>query len=209
MVWVGFSSDRYDDMDVYQYELPEQFDDEEVDEDTAFNDDDNVKYGELLHRGGKNMGAKKRKKLDENSDGENEDSPDDFEDDDNAYGDLMDLSDMLMPRKRTDDSDILGNRKHKKKKNDEVHSDSDEGGDEEENERNHQSLLAAIDALGATKKRGKARDEMTEHHGESEYNITALRSGEACYCAFIFCDKYSLIFISCVCEVFNRTFFSP
>ncbi|KAI8110648.1 hypothetical protein M9435_002322 [Picochlorum sp. BPE23] len=41
---------RYDDVDNYEYELPEDFEDEEIDEDEAFNSEDEQLYGHLFSR---------------------------------------------------------------------------------------------------------------------------------------------------------------
>eukprot|EP00271_Cylindrocystis_brebissonii_P022634 TRINITY_DN878_c0_g3_i1.p1 TRINITY_DN878_c0_g3~~TRINITY_DN878_c0_g3_i1.p1 ORF type:complete len:1258 (-),score=449.77 TRINITY_DN878_c0_g3_i1:103-3876(-) len=37
---------RYDDVDVYEYELPDDFEDEEIDEDMAFTEEDKARFGE-------------------------------------------------------------------------------------------------------------------------------------------------------------------
>ena len=38
-------------VDVYDYQLPENFEDEEIDEDEAFNSEDEAKYGEAFEQG--------------------------------------------------------------------------------------------------------------------------------------------------------------
>ena len=42
------TSDRYDNVEVYEYQLPEDFEDEEIDEDEAFDEEDMKKWGSKL-----------------------------------------------------------------------------------------------------------------------------------------------------------------
>lgn len=44
---------KFEDVDVYDYELPDNFKDEEIDEDEAFDDEDYQKFGDVFSGGQK------------------------------------------------------------------------------------------------------------------------------------------------------------
>ena len=43
-------ANRYDDVENYQYEMPEDYEDEEVDEEEAFNSEDDAAFGDFFKK---------------------------------------------------------------------------------------------------------------------------------------------------------------
>ena len=97
----------------YEYELPSDFEDEEIDDDEVFNESDYEKYGDVGGSGkgkGKGRGGKGAESEEES---EEEEGMSDSEDE----GETIDISDLLgMPGSRERDDDILGGGKSKKGK---------------------------------------------------------------------------------------------
>ncbi|KNC76954.1 hypothetical protein SARC_10568 [Sphaeroforma arctica JP610] len=172
------SERKFNDVDVYEYKLPENFDDEEIDEDEAFDDEDNLRYGDM------NLGGKKSsEKHDSDSDAVSEASEDDL---DLEGEDGMDISEMFNDDSnannkaaKQDFSEIMA----KSRSTAELEAIALDEGDNSDNERDergdairHSGLLSAIDKLD---KGGKAANkwaklsEINESVQASEFALTS------------------------------------
>jgi hypothetical protein len=78
-------------------DLPEDFEDEEIDEDTAFTEEDYLRYGDstVSKKRPSHRNAKYPVKPSGASDDEGEESPDDFEGDSGDDGEFVMLADLL------------------------------------------------------------------------------------------------------------------
>ncbi|KAI8919200.1 Utp14 protein-domain-containing protein [Powellomyces hirtus] len=186
----GGGGQSLDDVDNYEYHVDtiNEEDDEEIDEDEAFGDSDEEKYGAFFkdpdESGSRQLG-------DDDEDDEEED-----EDDDIDGEDYMDMSDMLGSKepesigRKKDDTAYRSLLPHQAEDNDFVdhleeqfESDDEESGDDErltldaeDGDDDHvaeqlSSYVFALDGKGR-KKRKRAVDR-TEVYDESEYNLAA------------------------------------
>ncbi|KAJ3174001.1 hypothetical protein HDU87_007215 [Geranomyces variabilis] len=178
-----------DEVDNYEYHVDEiaDEDDEEIDEDEAFGESDEEKYGIFFEgRGGAVAAAGGSDQ--EDDDDEFEEDEDD-EDDDSAY---MDISDMLGANSaqppstpKIDDSTFRGLLPDRGDEFDdagmdvdELESDNDDGDDEDEETAGQlSSFVLGLDGKGP-RKRKRAVDR-TEVYEESEYNLAARRAGDS------------------------------
>ncbi|KAJ3174429.1 hypothetical protein HDU88_000397 [Geranomyces variabilis] len=175
-----------DEVDNYEYHVDEiaDEDDEEIDEDEAFGESDEEKYGIFFEgRGGAAVAGGS-----DQEDSDQDDEDEDNEDDDNEY---MDISDMLgsntqPPSKpKIDDSTFRGLLPDREDDFndagmdvDELESDEDEGDDEDEETAGQlSSFVLGLDGKGP-RKRKRAVDR-TEVYEESEYNLAARRAGDS------------------------------
>ncbi|PNH08472.1 U3 small nucleolar RNA-associated protein 14 [Tetrabaena socialis] len=178
---------RFDDVENYEYELPSDFEDEEIDEDNAFTEEDKKKYGGWFDKeaGGDEQGAVI-------GDDDGEDYSD--EDEQGAEGDDEDDEGGIAPvraapaRRRgaateedDDAEEAVGSDDFLFSDDDGDGDDEDEEGGEEEEEVDEEQHLAMLrDVLAAaggdagTRKRAR-RDPnasvLSEAYPESEYNL--------------------------------------
>ncbi|EQC27885.1 hypothetical protein SDRG_14306 [Saprolegnia diclina VS20] len=150
---------------VYEYEAPAKIardDDSEIDEDGAFDSEDDATFGSFFS-GGKTTTSSKKKAAGKKASGKKAaDSDDeatasnDEDDDDEAGGDL--LSDMLgtAPAARLPTAD------------DEDEDEDDE--DDDDDETKHASLMSMVDAMAKGPKRKIAHAEMTEDVAPSAFS---------------------------------------
>jgi len=171
--------------------MPENFEDEEIDEDTAFTAEDYERYGDV--------GTKRKRSVRAADDGYDEDDDDDDdngdEDDDERFQNLSDLLD--------DNDDDAAKSSHRVKRRKTHHDDGDDGDEDEDDdnaaglldsddddddddgdssgssdEQKHQLLLQALQLATKGKQQVKKRSlpEATETTAESEYGVRASSS---------------------------------
>eukprot|EP00741_Cyanophora_paradoxa_P011186 tig00020554_g10806.t1 len=184
---------RFDDVERFEYSgLPENFDDEEIDEDEAFNSEDEEKYGDLLEsfasRGGAKGGAPKKgapkKGAAASDEDESEDADEDGGDDSDESGEFQDLSDLLgasePPKSGAEKSRPPAGKKAARR--DEGEEDSEPEIDDDEEDGDDKLHEAMLEAAGLKRKRGrdasKKEPERHEHIEESELNLDAGSGGE-------------------------------
>ncbi|GAQ90786.1 U3 small nucleolar RNA-associated protein 14 [Klebsormidium nitens] len=186
---------RYDDVDVYEYELPDDFEDEEIDEDAAFTEEDKVKFGNLFEKDGEegaSEGDSDRddddgdidlNSEDEGSDESEELDPDDFSDEELAGG--RDETEALGEE---DESEDVGGQDEegadegeeyeeaggrRAGQNEGGEEESDEESDEEElDEERHRKMLEEVMG-GARGRESKRRGQvvLSEAVPESEFSL--------------------------------------
>ncbi|KDO19737.1 hypothetical protein SPRG_15067 [Saprolegnia parasitica CBS 223.65] len=148
---------------VYEYEAPAKIareDDSEIDEDGAFDSEDDATFGSFFSGGKTTTSSKKAsgKKASGKKAAESDDeaSNDEDEDEDDAGGDL--LSDMLgtAPAARLPTADDDGN--------------DDDDDDDDDDEAKHASLMSMVDAMAKGPKRKIAHAEMTEDVAPSAFS---------------------------------------
>eukprot|EP00122_Pirum_gemmata_P003045 Pgem_evm1s2753 len=179
---------KYGKMDSYEFEMASDGEDEDIDEDEAFNSEDELKYGHLNIDGkNNNKNAKMNKKRGQaipvdDLDGE----PEDFEDE-SDQGEFMDLSEMLGGGIDSVDADIIGSKKNKGKAKFQSFSYSDdENNDDEEVEFSaeedvdaegdgvaHSRLMAAFGVEESKNDAQIDREERTEAYEENEFKLNA------------------------------------
>ncbi|RHY27019.1 hypothetical protein DYB32_008913 [Aphanomyces invadans] len=147
-------NDRMDVDGVYEYEAPEKISrdqDSEIDEDEAFNSDDEATFGNFFS-------GKKEAHVGKTTAHESDDNTvDDDEDDDGGDGDL--LSDMLgtAPAPRLDTVDDSAD-------------DDDDDDDDDEDDEKHASLLNMVHSLAKGPKRKVTHAEATEDVAPSAFS---------------------------------------
>eukprot|EP01134_Creolimax_fragrantissima_P000394 CFRG0394T1 len=176
----SMAASRFEDMEVFEYKLPENFDDEEIDEDEAFNDEDNERYGDLVTATSTKSVNKYKKTTDSASEGSDSDA-DISEDDLDLQGDDgMDISDMFNDgsKNKTEDdyAEILGKSRSTTELEAIEGNESDDGEDEQKGAARHNGLLDAIGKLDKNETKGNRwtkLGEMGEGVNESEYNLSS------------------------------------
>eukprot|EP00241_Pyramimonas_parkeae_P015714 CAMPEP_0114323624 /NCGR_PEP_ID=MMETSP0059-20121206/27998_1 /TAXON_ID=36894 /ORGANISM="Pyramimonas parkeae, Strain CCMP726" /LENGTH=481 /DNA_ID=CAMNT_0001451959 /DNA_START=45 /DNA_END=1487 /DNA_ORIENTATION=+ len=137
---------RYDKVDNYEYELPSDFEDEEVDEDEGWTAEDEAKFGDFFKKN-KNSNKNKKKqpqppKADEEVTKLDVDHEDEEEDDED------------------DDEDV------------DLETDEGEDDDADADEATYQQMIAAVKGAGSGKKRAEAKSRtLTESYPEGEFNL--------------------------------------
>ncbi|KAJ3159375.1 hypothetical protein HDU86_001693 [Geranomyces michiganensis] len=175
-----------DEVENYEYHVDEiaDEDDEEIDEDEAFGESDEEKYGVFFEGRGAAAAAAGSDEEDVEDDENDEDVDEDDEDE------YMDISDMLgttaqqqSKPKTADDATFRsllperGDEFNEGMDVDELESD-DDGDDEDEDDAGHlSSFVLGLDGKGP-RKRKRAVDR-TEVYEESEYNLAARRAGDS------------------------------
>ena len=174
-------------MDNYEYELPSDFEDEEVDEDAAFNSEDERRYGHLFNKGG-NGGGGFTSSEDEESDEEGEegggglldsdeesDGDDVSEDEDEDDSELEDVFAQAGKRKRGLGADDVG--EEESDEDDLEDAEDFEDDDEQDQDAAHDAMVRAVtgnEGAAANKDRRKKREVVvTEAYPESEFNLPA------------------------------------
>ncbi|GFR45758.1 hypothetical protein Agub_g7173 [Astrephomene gubernaculifera] len=176
-------AERFDQVDNYEYELPSDFEDEEIDEDTAFTEEDKKKFGAWFEKevsADEDEGDTIGDDDGEDWDDEDEDGDDDDDDADEDRGrgsrrnqpkdaedgDVDDDDDLFLGGDDDDDDDDL-----------EEEEDGEDEGEDEDDERHRAMLREVLEAAeGGTGSRKKARRDpnaavVSEAYPESEYNL--------------------------------------
>ncbi|CAM6099546.1 unnamed protein product [Calypogeia fissa] len=156
---------RFDDIDRLEYELPSDFEDEEIDEDAAFGGDEDDAVI-------KKVAKKKAKEIDLNSD---EDSGDEDEDDEDEDEDLEEDDNAA-----EDDEEQAEAKSSDRSDEEEEEEEGDEDGDEDDNEDDdegrHSRMIEAVTGKAVAGRpdregrRGKERV-FSEAYPESEFNL--------------------------------------
>ncbi|TMW60257.1 hypothetical protein Poli38472_000299 [Pythium oligandrum] len=158
-------NDKMDIDGVYEYEQPETFEqDSEIDEDEAFNSEDEEQYGSFFNKKGKKSKGS-----------DNEDTADDEEDDEDVGGGDL-LSDML----GTAPAARLSTAKTEEEDDDEdgVFEDSDEDDDETSSEQKQRNLASLVDQLVPTKQKKKLQEIAEEGaYDDGELTLSSLLGG--------------------------------
>jgi len=153
----------------YEYELPEDFEDEEIEEDEAFNSEDERMYGHLFEDDHLGAGG-----------GWTDDDDDDDEDEDDSEGAPTDLLDS----DEEDINAILQRRKDGSDTSPSSEDDEDDSGtssghekeEEEDDEQRRQDLVESVTGRAQKmSKRLKHKQQVrTEAYPESEYNLPGM-----------------------------------
>ncbi|GLC47246.1 hypothetical protein PLESTF_000895000 [Pleodorina starrii] len=163
-------SERFDKVDNYEYELPSDFEDEEIDEELAFTEEDKKKFGAWF---GKEVSSDEG----EEGAGIGDDDGEDWDDDDEGEG----ADDADGAGEADDDDLLLGDDDDADGDLDGLEDEDDEGGDgdgDEDDER-HRAMLedilgAADGGGGGARKRARRNPNaavVSEAYPESEYNL--------------------------------------
>lgn len=157
----------------YEYTLPQDFDDEDIDEDAAFDDNDEDMYGDLLKRSRKPGG--------------DEDDEEEAEEDGEEEG--LSLSDMMEKNLQAQEEaakKAKGKEKNKSKKGKDEDEAEDEADDEDQtvSDKKHAAMMAFINDLDALESdavpseatqthKPRPAAELTEAFDESEFGFAA------------------------------------
>ena len=159
-------------VDSYEYELPADFVDEEIDEDEAFNSEDERLYGHLFSKGnkrGRDGGDDEGDSDDEDASGSDDDDLLDSEEDSEESGDDEEEDDSEL-------DDVFARAGGESGSEEDADPAEEEGGDEDEEEAGaHEAMLRAVTggAAGPRSKRPKRDVVVTEAYTESEFNLPA------------------------------------
>lgn len=165
---------RYDQVDKLEYDLPSDFEDEEIDEDTAFGDDSDQSEERHIAKGRVKAGrqGKQTSRVDLNSEEE----------------DRMSESEELSGSEDDNDEEVdehdqsSAGRQQLENQSEEEEEEEEEGeeeeGDEEDSER-HQKMLQAVTGMSSDAVEGKKRRKkvVSEAYPESEFNLDQKASG--------------------------------
>eukprot|EP00887_Chlorella_sp_A99_P001155 scaffold14.g1155.t1 len=173
-------AERFDRVDNYEYEMPLDFEDEEIDEDAAFNDEDEKLYGHLF-------GDMKGSSGSEGSEGE-EDEADLLDSEEEEKGEEgegwseeeEDVQDELAMFGEGEESPEAGGSSYEGEEGEEDGTAAAGSDEEAEEEARHAAMLAAVTGGGAAGRRRRRQEEevQTEAYPESEYNLPAAADGE-------------------------------
>lgn len=169
---------RYDSVDQLDYELPSDFEDEEIDEDIAFGEDNEDVETTIKRKTSSVLPRTKEVNLNSDEDVSEEEDEDDEDDEDEDIDGEEDERDHY--RARVQSKAVTGHRP----KTTTIFAESDEEGEEEKDdddeeeedaEKKHQNMLQAV-----TRKASEARQEkaskrkevmLSESYQESEFNL--------------------------------------
>lgn len=162
-------------MESYEYELPDDFEDEEIEEDEAFNSEDERMYGHLFEDNDQGAGGgwtddDDEEEYDENSEGPPTDLLDSDEEDINAIF------------QKTKDGSETSSSSEDEEDDSEEDSDAssdheqEDDEDEEEGEQRRQDLVESVTGRAQKQaKRLKHKQQVrTEAYPESEYNLPGM-----------------------------------
>ncbi|KFM25617.1 U3 small nucleolar RNA-associated protein 14 [Auxenochlorella protothecoides] len=160
---------KYDRVDNYEYEMPSDFEDEEIDEDTAFTAEDNALYGHMFEGGPSGEEGEEGETTDDGSDADGSDADINLDSDEedaqsgHELDDVFDASSSEEEGKESDDDVEAGTARG---------SGSGSGQEDEEDDTAHAALLAAV-TEGAPGKKGRKerRAVVTEAYPEAEHNM--------------------------------------
>ncbi|KAL6770242.1 hypothetical protein ACKKBG_A34180 [Auxenochlorella protothecoides x Auxenochlorella symbiontica] len=160
---------KYDRVDKYEYEMPSDFEDEEIDEDTAFTAEDNALYGHMFEDGPSGEEGEEGETTDDGSDADGSDADINLDSDEedaqsgHELDDVFDASSSEEEGKESDDDVEAGTARG---------SGSGSGQEDEEDDTAHAALLAAV-TEGAPGKKGRKerRAVVTEAYPEAEHNM--------------------------------------
>lgn len=167
---------RYDQVDKLEYELPSDFEDEEIDEDTAFGDDSDHSEEKHIAKGRVKAGhqGKQTSQVDLNSD--KEDRMSEFEDlsgsEDDNDEEVEEHDQLSAGRQQLE-------KQSEEEEDDEEEEEEEEEDDEEDSER-HQKMLQAVTGMSSDAVEGKKRRKkvvVSEAYPESEFNLDQKASG--------------------------------
>ncbi|KAI8822566.1 Utp14 protein-domain-containing protein [Fimicolochytrium jonesii] len=179
-----------DEVDNYEYHVDtiNEEDDEEIEEDEAFGDSDEEKYGAYFEDK-ETLSSKKSTSVGVADGGVTMESDEDEEEgeDEDDDADFMDISDMLgeshksKPKAKTDKtfSDLLPRKDldfdqtMADEMDEEVGTDDDDEDDDSEEEDNPDQLSSYVLALDGKQRKRKRRPERAEAYEESEFNVPA------------------------------------
>lgn len=166
---------RYDQVDKLEYELPSDFEDEEIDEDTAFGVSSDNSEERHIAKGRVNAccQGKQTSQIDLNSD--EEDRTSGSEDLSGSEGDndeeVADRDQLSAGRQQLENQE--------EEEEGEEEEEEEEEGDEEDSER-HQKMLQAVTGMSSEAVEGKKRRKkivVSEAYPESEFNLNKKPSG--------------------------------
>jgi U3 small nucleolar RNA-associated protein 14 len=174
-----------------EYELPSDFEDEEIDEDEAFNEEDNKLYAHIFGDGeggssggdfsdgsSEDVSGSDGDLLKSDSEGEGEEVADEFEseeEEEEEEGDSDLDAENDVAGEGSDDEDLLSGISDADDEDDLDEAGAAASEDEEAEEERHAAMLQAVTggAGRAGRKRKRERDVVTEVYPESEYNLPA------------------------------------
>lgn len=169
----------------YEYELPADFEDEEIDEDEAFNSEDERMYGHLFAKrkggGGGGDSESEDEDSDEDEGGSDDDLLDSGEDDDSEVEGSEEEESGESEEEEDEVDDIFGQAGGLADSDDQAEGSSDddlaEGKSEDEGDAEaHEAMVRAVTGGVADAKRAKQRKRdvvVTEAFPESEFNLPA------------------------------------
>ncbi|KAL3678692.1 hypothetical protein R1sor_021648 [Riccia sorocarpa] len=158
---------RFDDVERMEYELPSDFEDEEIDEDEgSVGDEDEGSDDEEPHKSKRSEPKKKEISLQSDDDDDDDEGSDGEEDEE----------------EEEDDDDEIGRAGKHKQGSLYSSEDEEDGDDEEDDDERHQRLLEAVTGISTRPEReGRAKKEqvITEAYPESEFNLNPGADGSA------------------------------
>lgn len=158
-------------VDKFEYELPSDFEDEEIDEDEAFNSEDERMYGHLF--------PSKDSESEENSEDEDEQDEDEDgeENDEDSELDLLESSEDVDSEDEdasdlNEIDDVFDSKFGDSESESDQDSESKSGSEDEGNEEDSKLDANMVKALTGREKHQKHREMvMTESYPESEFNL--------------------------------------
>ncbi|PRW50835.1 U3 small nucleolar RNA-associated 14-like protein A [Chlorella sorokiniana] len=186
-------SGRYDHVESYEYEMPSDFEDEDIDDEMAFTEEDKKMFGHLFDdeppaAGGGSSGSEDEGSLlssgeEEEGEGDEEDGWSDEEGEGGSGSEEEGAGARGRGRRRQPDEldELFGQGSSEEEGSELDEEDEQEQEEGEEDEAAHQAMLEAVTGGGAAAARKRRRVKevvVTEAYPEAAYNLPAATGGE-------------------------------